>query len=454
MTISYFRSTLYRVIVPNDDQPASQPTAPLLAIYMKDRSNFRIAKKKPHLTHPTALPFNDSTAADDGRKMSVDSVFNEYLIREVERNPLIYDYGHENYTNAQMKQQVWEHIADALMASVDAVKVRWKTLRDRYQRERRRLATEKARGRFVHSPFALFHAMHFLNKFIGDAPRMTKKAKQLQRRIASGNKQQRSSKYATLDGSKPNEFTSKDDILKVIHREIDMHDVNSNSFKSAKNEHPVQQLSSDSCLPSTSFASTVVLQTQIRSQLSAIDGSQSTACAQNIIPIEFVHHPQQQLPCVEHAVAQPQYPLNTAAVQRQQKDRMARHIGQPNEHTELAQQATENASINNEGKTARSTRERTQRILRKRKPNYSAFENDAIRSTHSDEMITFGVQSYGPMTEDALFAQSIGAKLSKISDGPEKDRLKMSILLCFINFSTSQKCEMQRMEADTSKADN
>ncbi|VDM49001.1 unnamed protein product [Toxocara canis] len=119
-----------------------------------------------------------------------------------------------------------------------------------------------------------------------------------------------------------------------------MHDVNSNSFKSAKNEHPVQQLSSDSCLPSTSFASTVVLQTQIRSQLSAIDGSQSTACAQNIIPIEFVHHPQQQLPCVEHAVAQPQYPLNTAAVQRQQKDRMARHIGQPNEHTELAQQAT------------------------------------------------------------------------------------------------------------------
>ncbi|VDM49002.1 unnamed protein product [Toxocara canis] len=140
--------------------------------YMKDRSNFRIAKKKPHLTHPTALPFNDSTAADDGRKMSVDSVFNEYLIREVERNPLIYDYGHENYTNAQMKQQVWEHIADALMASVDAVKVRWKTLRDRYQRERRRLATEKARGRFVHSPFALFHAMHFLNKFIGDAPRM------------------------------------------------------------------------------------------------------------------------------------------------------------------------------------------------------------------------------------------------------------------------------------------
>lgn len=47
----------------------------------------------------------------------MDSVFNEYLIREVQRNPLIYDYGHENYTNAQMKQQVWEHIAEALMAS-------------------------------------------------------------------------------------------------------------------------------------------------------------------------------------------------------------------------------------------------------------------------------------------------------------------------------------------------
>ncbi|CAG9535134.1 unnamed protein product [Cercopithifilaria johnstoni] len=70
-----------------------------------------------------------------------DSTFNDNLIREVRLNPIIYDFSHPLYGNAIKKQETWIEIAAKLNEKVEAVKTRWRTLRDRYTKERRRVMT-------------------------------------------------------------------------------------------------------------------------------------------------------------------------------------------------------------------------------------------------------------------------------------------------------------------------
>ncbi|KAK6113802.1 Alcohol dehydrogenase transcription factor Myb/SANT-like family protein [Brugia pahangi] len=70
-----------------------------------------------------------------------DSTFNDSLIREVRLNPIIYDFSHPLYGNAIKKQETWIEIAAKLNEKVEAVKTRWRTLRDRYTKERRRVMT-------------------------------------------------------------------------------------------------------------------------------------------------------------------------------------------------------------------------------------------------------------------------------------------------------------------------
>uniref|UniRef100_A0A915PHD9 MADF domain-containing protein n=1 Tax=Setaria digitata TaxID=48799 RepID=A0A915PHD9_9BILA len=70
-----------------------------------------------------------------------DSTFNDNLIREVRLNPIIYDFSHPLYGNAIKKQETWIEIAAKLSEKVEAVKTRWRTLRDRYTKERRRVMT-------------------------------------------------------------------------------------------------------------------------------------------------------------------------------------------------------------------------------------------------------------------------------------------------------------------------
>uniref|UniRef100_A0A0M3HRZ0 MADF domain-containing protein n=1 Tax=Ascaris lumbricoides TaxID=6252 RepID=A0A0M3HRZ0_ASCLU len=409
---------------------------------MKDRVNYRTVRKKPHLTHSSSLALNE----EDGRKVCVDSVFNEYLIREVQRNPLIYDYGHENYTNAQMKQQVWEHIAEALMASVDAVKVRWKTLRDRYQRERRRLAVEEARGRLVHSPFALFPAMHFLDNFIGDAPKnaRTKRVADLAPTnlapIAPNSNKQRKD-GCSLEGNMRSENQLNDSTFAIIQNKIGICDDQMAKVRDAENEHK-KHASSDDCVPSTSFASALP-EANVRQQLSTRQTPFTTVGTHSAAPLPFVVPLQQHIPPVEHVVIRSQYPSTqrTITMQRLQQDKTVQQVEQPGERVKMLQQTTEVAISSVETKADENIRLRTGRTLRKRKQSNQPITNEKLPSTvllfHSNEVVTFGVPNYGSVTEDVLFAQSIGAKLAKIADGPEKDRLKMNILLCFINFCMS-----------------
>uniref|UniRef100_A0A915BKQ9 MADF domain-containing protein n=1 Tax=Parascaris univalens TaxID=6257 RepID=A0A915BKQ9_PARUN len=412
---------------------------------MKDRVNYRTVKKRPHLTRSS---FNE----DDRRKVCVDSVFNEYLIREVQRNPLIYDYGHENYNNAQIKQQIWEHIAATLMASVDAVKVRWKTLRDRYQRERRRLALEEARGCLVHSPFGLFPAMHFLDNFIGDAPKnaRTKRVADLAPTnpapISPNSNKQRKDR-SSLEGNMRSESQLNESTFAIIQNKIDICDDQVANIKDAENEHK-KQASSEDCVPSTSFAPALP-EASIRPQLS----TRQTPFTHSAAPLPFVVPLQQNLPPVEHVAIQSQHPSAQCAitVQRLQQDKTAQEVELPGERFKMMQQKTEMSINSVETRADENIRGRGGRTLRKRKQNNQSITNEKFPNMHSNEVVTFGVPNYGSVTEDVLFAQSIGAKLAKIADGPEKDRLKMNILLCFISFSTSRVSDVLPMELDASK---
>ncbi|VDK27717.1 unnamed protein product [Gongylonema pulchrum] len=92
-----------------------------------------------------------------------DSTFNENLIREVRQNSIIYDSSHPHYCNSNKKQEVWSEIAAKLNEKVEAVKTRWRTLRDRYTKERRRVSTCG-----VAPTFSYYLDLCFLDKFYAE----------------------------------------------------------------------------------------------------------------------------------------------------------------------------------------------------------------------------------------------------------------------------------------------
>ncbi|MFH4978666.1 hypothetical protein AB6A40_005375 [Gnathostoma spinigerum] len=85
-----------------------------------------------------------------------DSCFNESLIREVRKNPIVYDPSHPMYGNAVKKQETWADIACRLGEKVEAVKTRWRTLRDRYTKERRRISQNGGPSSFSYYPDLTF----------------------------------------------------------------------------------------------------------------------------------------------------------------------------------------------------------------------------------------------------------------------------------------------------------
>ncbi|KAK8787437.1 hypothetical protein V5799_022788 [Amblyomma americanum] len=67
-------------------------------------------------------------------------LFNEVLIIEVSKRPLLWDVKDNNFRNKSTKESLWEEVRDAIRAIDDTVTVeeiiaRWKNLKDTYRRE-------------------------------------------------------------------------------------------------------------------------------------------------------------------------------------------------------------------------------------------------------------------------------------------------------------------------------
>ncbi|CAD7084045.1 unnamed protein product [Hermetia illucens] len=82
------------------------------------------------------------------------------LIRLVRKNPALWDNHSESYKKLPLKHRIWKKIASKLKCDVDAVKRRWKILRDRYAREHRKLAQIPENSSY--EPWELYEEMLFL----------------------------------------------------------------------------------------------------------------------------------------------------------------------------------------------------------------------------------------------------------------------------------------------------
>lgn len=102
----------------------------------------------------------------DSTKGGPDSSFNDSLIREVRRHSIIYDTTHPLYGNALKKQETWNEVAAVLGEKVEAIKTRWRTLRDRYTKERRRI-TLSGGG----SSFSYYADLNFLDLYMTEGRR-------------------------------------------------------------------------------------------------------------------------------------------------------------------------------------------------------------------------------------------------------------------------------------------
>ncbi|XP_065215629.1 uncharacterized protein LOC135842170 [Planococcus citri] len=97
----------------------------------------------------------------------------KHLIREVKNRPVLYDSSHSNYKDIDYKQQTWIEIGRKLIGteddttSVNALKVRWKSLRDAYVKERK-YDISKSCGLKVKlkKPWRFKKQMEFLAPFI------------------------------------------------------------------------------------------------------------------------------------------------------------------------------------------------------------------------------------------------------------------------------------------------
>lgn len=91
-------------------------------------------------------------------------MFDERLIREIQKRQSLYDKTNEDYNNYKVKDHAWEDIAHILEAPVTKCKARWKSLRERFVREvkrNRRLGYPEDTTRWNH-----FKKMNFIKDFI------------------------------------------------------------------------------------------------------------------------------------------------------------------------------------------------------------------------------------------------------------------------------------------------
>ncbi|XP_029734461.2 uncharacterized protein LOC115269814 [Aedes albopictus] len=72
--------------------------------------------------------------------------FEEKLILLVKENPCLYAKSAKDYRNVQKKESIWNAIAVELNKTVDQVKARWRSLRDRFGSLARKQADESRSG--------------------------------------------------------------------------------------------------------------------------------------------------------------------------------------------------------------------------------------------------------------------------------------------------------------------
>lgn len=69
------------------------------------------------------------------------------LIRKIQEYPELYDRKNKNYTNMEVKKDIWQEIANEFNEPEEMVRTRWRNIRDAYQKSIRRKAELEEMGK-------------------------------------------------------------------------------------------------------------------------------------------------------------------------------------------------------------------------------------------------------------------------------------------------------------------
>ncbi|MPC47580.1 hypothetical protein E2C01_041329 [Portunus trituberculatus] len=85
------------------------------------------------------------------------------FIKEVEKQPCLYDYTLEQYTNRACVEAAWRAVAAEFSSTIPACKEKWRNLRTVFVR---RLKHNPPNGSRANKPYYLMHALEFLLPFL------------------------------------------------------------------------------------------------------------------------------------------------------------------------------------------------------------------------------------------------------------------------------------------------
>ncbi|XP_061387660.1 transcription factor Adf-1-like [Musca vetustissima] len=98
------------------------------------------------------------------------------LIELVKANPILYDRKYRNPRYREEKMEKWAEVALQLRRDPSTIRIRWKTLRDTYIRERQRKQreAEKDESERSHYTWKYYHHLEFLNSQLRESSNSNK----------------------------------------------------------------------------------------------------------------------------------------------------------------------------------------------------------------------------------------------------------------------------------------